>query len=141
MTMVDPSWPVLGRTDNAAFHQMQPGIVIVAPDPGCTDDEHTARQSLQFQRDHCKSTGVPGATIVLMDRVAHQTKAARRVYQTDVDLDWITGFALVTRSLFGRAVASVFMGLTQPPVPTRMFGDVELAVAWAQSLRAGADGR
>ncbi|MCH9682795.1 MAG: hypothetical protein K0V04_15270 [Deltaproteobacteria bacterium] len=141
MTAIDPSWAALGRSDNAAFFAALPRVLVVAPDDGCTDDEQTARQSLMFQREHWQRQGTPGAAVVLMDRVAHQTKAARRVYQTDVDLEWVTGFGLVTHSVFGRAVASVFMGLTQPPVPTRMFGKVEQALHWASGLPAKADGR
>ena len=41
-----------------------------------------------------------------------------------------TGFALVGKTMFGRAVASVFMGLHPPRVPTRMFGTFEEALAW-----------
>lgn len=136
---LDPSWTNLGRSDNASFVLAEPRIIIVAPDEACTDDEKTARQSIQLQQAHWKSQGVRGAAIVLMDRVAHQTKEARRVYQTEVDPTLVTGFALVSSSVFGRAVASVFMGLARPVVPTRMFGSLPLALQWANARNAESD--
>ncbi len=133
---IDPNWPTLGRTGNAAFHLADPRIIVVAPHEGCTDDEATARESVGLQHEHWKAQASSGAAIVLMDRVAHQTKGARRVYQTEVDPKLITGFGLVSSSVFGRAVASVFMGLARPLVPTRMFATLPLALQWAQSHHA-----
>jgi hypothetical protein len=128
---IDPSWPTLGRTGNASFHLAAPRIIVVAPDEGCTDDEITAQQSVDKQHEHWRAQGGRGAVIVLMDRVAHQTKDARRIYQTKVDPSLITGFGLVSSSVFGRAVASVFMGLARPVVPTHMFASLALAMQWA----------
>jgi len=130
---IDPSWPVLGRTDNATFVLADPGVVVVVPDEGCTDDESTARQSIAFQHAHWRAQGRRGAAIVLMDRVGHQTKAARRVYQTEADATLLHRFALVSSSVFGYAVASVFMGLARPAVPTRMFGSLARALRWASA--------
>lgn len=136
---IDPSWPALGRTTNATFYLADPHIMVVAPDDGCTDDETTARQSVGMQHQHWKALGSTGAVIVLMDRVAHQTKDARRVYQTEVDPEIITGFGLVSSSVFGRAVASVFMGLARLAVPTRMFASLPLALQWARAHNAEGD--
>jgi hypothetical protein len=137
---IDPSWPTLGRTHNATFHLAGPRIIVVAPHDGCTDDEVTARQSIAFQHAHWRAQDGKGATVVLMDRVSHQTKGARRVYQAEVDATLITGFALVSSSVFGRAVASVFMGLARPLIPTRMFANLSHALQWAKAQNAEADG-
>jgi len=141
MSGIDPTWPVLGRTDNATFHAASSRVIVVVPDAGCTDDENTARQSVQFQRDHWRAHETSGTAIILMDQVSHQTREARRVYQsnTEVDTRTINGFALISSSVFGRAVASVFMGLARPPVPTRMFADVPGALEWANAINAEAD--
>jgi hypothetical protein len=40
--------------------------------------------------------------------------------------------------LFGRAVASVFIGLHPPRVPTRLFGTMKQALEWARAM-AGAE--
>jgi hypothetical protein len=128
---IDPSWPALGRTGNATFLLADPRIIVVVPDEGCTDDDATARQSVDMQHELLKTHGGSGAVIVLMDRVAHQSKGARRIYQTRVDPALITGFGLVSSSVFGRAVASVFMGLARPVVPTHMFASLALALQWA----------
>ncbi len=143
MSDIDPTWTVLGRTDNATFHAASSRVIVVVPDAGCTDDENTARQSIQFQRDHWRANETTGTAIIMMDRVSNQTREARRVYQseTEIDTETINGFALISSSMFGRAVASVFMGLARPPVPTRMFADVPEALKWAHSLNAEADER
>lgn len=133
MTSIDPRWPVIGRTDNATFYLADPRIIIVVPDEGHPDDETTARQSVALQVAHWQAQGIRGATIVLMDRVVHQSKDARRVYQTDVNAKHFTVCGLVSSSVFGRAVASVFVGLSRPPIPTRMFGTITQAVQWAQA--------
>lgn len=137
---IAPSWPTLGRTDNAAFYLADPRVIVIAPDEGSTDDETTARQSIALQQEHWRAQGSRGAAIVLIDRVGHQTKGARQVYQAEVDPALITGFALVTGSVFGRAVASVFMGLARPVIPTRMFGSLEAALQWARARNAEDEG-
>lgn len=140
VTSIDPSWPVLGRTDNATFYLADPRIIVVAPDEGCTDDEPTARQSVELQIAHWQAQGVRGATIVLMDRVVHQSKAARRVYQIEVNSQRFTVCGLVSSSVFGRAIASVFLGLSRPPLPTRMFGSLAQALQWARAQHDAPDG-
>ena len=131
------AWPILGRTANAAFRLAHPRVIVVEPDDGCTDDEVTARESIALQQQHWREQGHRGAAVVLMDRVTHQTKGARRVYQREVDAELIGGFALVGSTAFGRAVASVFVGLSRPAVPTRMYGSVEEALEWAAGLHGG----
>ena len=49
----------------------------------------------------------------------------------------ITGFALIGGTVFGRAVASVFPGLSRPSAPTKMFGDLERALAWLREIAPG----
>lgn len=141
MSEIDDGWPRLGRTDNATIYAAHRRVLVVAPDDGSTDDESTALQSLDFQRSYWSREQTTGTTIILMDLVGHQTKGARHIYQTKVDTERTNGFALVTRSLFGRAVASVYMGLARPPVLTRMFAELAAALAWAHDRNDEVDGR
>lgn len=136
-SIIDPSWPFLGRTDNASFYLADPRAIVVVPDEGRPDDETTARQSMSLQAAHWQAQGRRGATIVLMDRVVHQSKDARRVYQLEVNPSRFTVCCLVSSSMFGRAVASVFVGLSRPAVPTRMFGSVDQALQWARAHHDG----
>lgn len=136
MSVIDPSWPFLGRTNNATFYLADPRAIVVVPDEGLPDDEVTARQSVALQAAHWQARGQRGATIVLMDRVVHQSKDARRVYQVEVNPASFTVCGLVSSSVFGRAVASVFVGLSRPAVPTRMFGSVDQALQWARAQHA-----
>lgn len=129
---IDPSWPVVGRTGNAIYYLADPRIIVVVPDEN-PDDETTARESVALQVSHWKAQGVRGATIVLTDRVVHQSKDARRVYQHEVTPRHFTVCGLVSSSVFGRAVASVFVGLSRPPVPTRMFGTLAQALQWVKA--------
>jgi len=130
---IDPLWPVLGRTGNASFLLADPHVIVVVPDEGCTDDRATARESVILQHEYWKAQGSYGVAVVLIDRVGHQTRDARGVYQYDVDPALICGFGLVARSPFGRAVASVFLGLARPLVPTRMFVNLEAALTWGRT--------
>ena len=127
-------WHEVGRTDNAVIYLADDRVLVVVPNCDTQDDDATARQSLEFQRAFWARRGSSGAAVILMDRVLVQTREARLVYETEPDLSRIDGFALVTSSPFGRALASVFMGLRRPPVPTRMFSDVNSAIDWARQL-------
>jgi hypothetical protein len=71
-----------------------------------------------------------------MDPVLEQDAGARTVYRDLPDPAFQVCFALVGSSAFGRAVGSVFLGLSRPRVPTRMFGSFEEAVAWIREKLA-----
>ncbi len=69
-----------------------------------------------------------------MDRVVQQDAGARTVYRDAPDPDFQRCFALIGGTIFGRAVASVFIGLHPPRVPTRLFATQEEGLAWARSM-------
>ena len=126
------TWSEVGENDSARYFTPENGIIVVIPHDNCVDTAQTARAAIALQVDHWKRAGHAGASIVLMDQISHQEAGARRVYQHEIDADWYTCVALVTNSVFGRAVASIFLGLAKPPVPTRMFADLEAALVWAR---------
>lgn len=101
---------------------------------GTSDDAATAHESvrlqLEFLRAHARRAGV----VVMMDRVAEQDSAARAVYRDEPDPAFQACFALVGGTPFGRAIASIFIGLHPPRVPTKMFGTFEEAVAWCHAM-------
>lgn len=124
------SWSTIGESDNARFYQIEPGVLAVVPFTGVADTARTAADSIRIQLDHLKTAGRRAGTVVFMDPVVAQDSGARDVYRNAPDPMFQTGFALVGSTMLGRAVASVFMGLHPPRVPTRMFGTFEEALSW-----------
>lgn len=128
------NWQHLGATANADMYEVEPGVLAVVPHEGSADTAETARQSVEFQHRHWVDQGRPGGALVFVDRIRDQDAGARRVYSSLPDPARVTGFALVGGTVFGRAVASVFLGLNPPAAPTRLFHDLDAALAWLREL-------
>jgi hypothetical protein len=126
-------WTPIGTSDNADFYELESGVLAVVPHDGCTDDAHTAQQSVQIQLDYLRPHGRRAAIVVFMDRVIEQTASARVVYRDAPDPAFIACYALVGGTAFGRAVGSIFIGISRPKVPTRLFATLDEALAWART--------
>ncbi len=124
------AWSAIGRSENADFYEVEPGILAVVPLDGSGDTADTAAESVRIQLTHLRASGQRAGIMVFMDRVVSQTSGARDIYRDAPDPAFQVCFALVGSTVFGRAVASIFMGLHPPRVPTRMFGTYEEALAW-----------
>ena len=124
------AWTSIGRSGNADFFEIEPGVLAVVPFDGTTDTAETASESIQIQLAHLRARGRRAGTVVFMDRVASQTSGARDVYRDVPDPMFQTCFALVGSTMFGRAISSVFIGLNPPRVPTRMFATFQEALSW-----------
>ncbi|MEO0604504.1 MAG: hypothetical protein AAF211_23925 [Myxococcota bacterium] len=123
---------LVGTTANARFLLVRPRVIAVVPVPGCVDVAETARASIELQMAYWQSRGEAGGSVIFMDAIVEQDKGARAAYVDLPDPRWFTGFGLVGGTRFGRAVASVFLGLRKPPVPTRFFATSPDAVAWVE---------
>ncbi|MHB1862423.1 MAG: DUF7793 family protein [Gemmatimonadaceae bacterium] len=135
MTAIDTTgWTRIGASDNADFYEVEPRMLAVVPHEGAADTAETARQSVAIQLDHLRSRGARAGVIVFMDPVIEQDAGARAVYRDAPDPSLQVCFALVGSSPFGRAVGSVFLGLSRPRVPTRMFGSFDDAAAWIRQV-------
>ena len=130
------AWSAIGRSANADFYEIEPGVLAVVPFDGSGDTADTAAESVQIQLEHLRARGQRAGVMVFMDRVVSQTSGARDVYRDAPDPTFQACFALVGSTVFGRAVASIFMGLHPPRVPTRMFGTYEEALAWIRQTVA-----
>ena len=130
MTLDTAAWSAIGRSTNADFFQVEPGVLAIVPFEGSSDTAHSAAESVRIQLDHLRRTGQRAGVVVFMDRIVDQTFDARAVYRDAPDPTFQTCFALVGSSRFGRAAASVFIGLQPPRVPTRMFATFEEALEW-----------
>ena len=130
MTPDTSGWSPIGRSRNADFYQIEPGVLAVVPFDGSSDTADSAAESINIQLAHLRANGRRAGTIVFMDPVGAQTSGAREVYRNAPDPTFQICFALVGSTMFGRAVSSVFMGLHPPRVPTRMFGTLQEALTW-----------
>jgi hypothetical protein len=131
-------WTKFGTSDNADFYEVEPGVLAVVPFEGTEDNAETARQSVTTQLEYLRARGKRAGVVVFMDPVLEQHAGARSVYRDLPDPAFQVCFALVGSSAFGRAVGSVFLGLSRPRVPTRMFGSFEEAAAWIRERLAQA---
>lgn len=129
-------WTKIGSSANADFYEVEPQLLAVVPFDGTVDDAETAKESIRIQLAHMRSTGRPAGVIVFMDRIVQQDSAARAVYRDAPDPAFHLCFALVGGTPFGRAVASIFIGLSPPKVPTRMFSSFDEAAAWVRTRRS-----
>jgi len=122
------NWIKFGQTANADFYEISPGFLAVVPFNRCTDDELTAKASVQTQLEYLHSKKQRAAIVIFMDNIIQQTAGARAIYRDMPDPTYQACFALVGGTFFGRAVGSVFLGLSKPRVPTQMFGTLEQAL-------------
>ena len=135
MNIDTASWTTIGRSDNADFYQIEEGLLAVVPFDKTTDDAKTARQSVQIQHDYLRARGRRAAVVVFMDRIVEQDAAARAVYRDAPDPAFVACYALVGGTAFGRAVGSIFIGISRPKVPTKLFATLEEARVWALGQR------
>jgi len=133
MTVDISNWIKFGQTVNADFYEISPGFLAVVPFNECTDDATTAIASVQTQLDYLHSKKQKAAVVIFMDNIIQQTAGARTIYRDMPDPAYQVCFALVGGTFFGRAVGSVFLGLSKPRVPTQMFGTLEQAMEWCRS--------
>jgi hypothetical protein len=136
--VIDASaWTRIGRSENAEFFEIEPGVLAVVPFDRCEDDELTARASIRIQLEHLRSKRARAGVLVFMDRILKQSTQAREVYRQEPDPAFQACFALVGGTTFGRAVGSFFIGIHPPRVPTRMFRTLDEALAWAREMVRG----
>lgn len=134
MNVIDvKGWTKIGTSANADFYEVEPQILAVVPFDGSLDDASTAKESVRIQLEHMRATGRRAGVIVFMDRVVQQDSGARTVYRDAPDPAFQVCFALIGGTPFGRAVASIFLGLSPPKVPTRMFSSFDEAIAWVRT--------
>ncbi len=125
-------WKHIGSSPNAAIYELDAQVLVVVPHDGARDTAETAAESVRIQLEFLKALKRRCGVVVMMDHVAEQDGAARTVYRDAPDPAYQACYALVGSTKFGRAVASIFTGLSPPKVPTKMFGTFDEAVAWVR---------
>ena len=137
MSLVDASFQLVGNTSNTEYRTKPDArdILIVLPRSGLRDDGASARMNIDFQVKYAESVGRPCAVIVHLASLMSQDTEARRVYAAAMTPDHFFAASLVVSSPISRAIGSFFLGLSRPAVPTKMWGDIDKAIAWAESVR------
>lgn len=133
------SLPRVGGTDAGDYYEVAPDVIVALPRAGYVQTPEGARASLLELHRIARSRSRRLVIVVLVDRVRSQDSAARRVWRQEIDGSLICGLVLTGSSLLGRAIASFFIGLTGPRLPTQMVGTLQEAVQWGteQIARSG----
>jgi hypothetical protein len=126
----------VGGTKAGGFYVLQPDVLLACPLDGYIQTVDGARESLLEQHRIARELGRRQVLVVLVDRVRSQDSGSRSVWSDEVDTKLMCGLALVGKSPLSRAIASFFLGLRRPRVPTRMFGTTDRAIAWAKTVIA-----
>jgi hypothetical protein len=132
---VPEQWKLLGRTHNTHYFLLADDVMIVLPDKGLKDDGASARVNIDYQTAYARLIGRPCCVIVVIDSLTSQDSEARRIYQAGMNPALFYAAALIVSHPLARAIGSFFLGLTRPPVPTRLFETVEDAAAWVVTQR------
>lgn len=132
-----PNWQRVGSTANTEYRTPRGAgdILIVLPEVGLRDDAASARMNIEFQVQYAARVGRPCAVVVLLGSLTSQDAEARRIYASGMQPERFFAVSLVVTSALSRAIGSFFLGLSRPSVPTKMFGDFDKAIAWAESQR------
>jgi hypothetical protein len=123
--------PRVGGTGAGAYYEVAPDVILAQPREDYVQNEDGARASLLELHRIARERGRKIVSVVLLDRVRGQDAGARRIWKEELDVSLVAGLALVGSSLIGRAIASFFIGLARPTVPTVMVASLDEAVAWA----------
>ena len=132
---VPEQWKPLGRTFNTHYFLLADDVMIVVPDKGLKDDGASARVNMDYQTAYARLVGRRCCVVVVIDSLTSQDAEARRVYAAGMQPSLFYAAALVVTSPLARAIGSFFLGLTRPPVPTKLFESVEDAAAWIVTQR------
>jgi hypothetical protein len=136
--MISPrdGWTQLPSTANADWYAVQHDVLAILPHEDARDTEASARESIDIQRRHWQQAGHRGGVIIFMENLLDQDSGARAVYMKESDPGCTTCYALIGRSFFAQAIASVFTGLARPRVPTSIFRTLDDALAWVGEMNA-----
>ncbi len=132
---VPSTWQPIGSTINTRYFMAAPDLMIVWPHVGSTDDGASAKENLEFQRDHAQKAGCRFGYVIVLSTLTSQDTNARKIYAEGMTTDWSLGVALVVENPLSRAIASFFAGLTKPKVPTRIVNSVDAGLTWLKESK------
>jgi hypothetical protein len=133
--LVPEQWKPLGRTFNTHYFLLADDVMVILPDKGLKDDGVSARVNMDYQTAYARLVGKRCCVIVFIDSLTAQDREARRIYMAGTQPSLFYATALIVANPLARALGRIVLGLTRPPVPTRLFVSVDDAAAWAVAQR------
>ncbi|MES0491625.1 MAG: hypothetical protein ABUK01_16635 [Leptospirales bacterium] len=128
------TWESVGETISTKYFLDDKDILIVIPDQGSIDDEVTALENVNFIIDFSEKIGSSVGTVIYLTNLRSQDTKARKIYsKMDSNHNYATG--LVVTNLLSRAIGSFFIGLSKPPLPSKLFSNYEDAIEWIKTQR------
>lgn len=115
-------------------YELRPGTLFVVPEDGAMDEERHAATLLSVLTDYSREMGRAPAVLAAMDRWGGHRLAARRYYAREYSMSAVRAAAMITRTAFGNAVASLFLGMYRANLPVASFRSLGEANAWLASL-------
>lgn len=104
------------------------GVLNILNKPKKVHDLQDALENVQIAREIAKNNTHP--LLIDMTNIRSMSREAREVYVMESERDYVMAVALVTTSITSRVVANFFIGFNKPPVPTKLFNDIEAAKKW-----------
>ena len=120
------------ETTNAYLNIRSDGILVFRYKDGVTDTLESAREN-RAASERLVGDRAPVPLLIDFARAKGTTAEAREYYISDA-VPIRSRVALLIKSPVSRVLGNVYMGLTQNPVPTKLFTSEEKAVRW---LREG----
>jgi hypothetical protein len=106
------------------------GLMHFVYGEGVLVDLDAARAVIAGARD-ALDTIAPHPTLVDLGRVKGVTRDAREFFSSSQEnMEIASRVALIAGNPIARVVGNFFLGLNRPPVPVKLFGDVDSARAW-----------
>lgn len=126
----------IGKTTNTVTYtiEAEPDLLIIVPVEGTMDNARDARENVAFFHSYARALGKPCGSVVIMTNMLSQEAEARRAYG-EIDPRLFFAAALVVESALSRALGSFFVGLSHPPIPTKLFDSIENAIQWLRTMR------
>ncbi len=131
---VRPEWERLPGTAAGAYFRIGCDLVLAIPNPEYKQSVGAAEASLRLLDTIAREAGRKQGILVLVDRVASQDAAARRVWSSPRQEETRCCQGLICGTLLARAIGSFFLGLNKGTIPTRMFPSLEEATPWAREM-------
>ena len=115
------------------LREFEPGLLLIVPEEGAADSVESAQALVEAIAGYGRSQGRTAGVVGFVDRMGEQALPARRLYARLGRPELVASAALLGATGFGRAVASVFLGLYRPSVPIALFEQPEEALDWLRA--------
>lgn len=106
------------------------GIMHHRLDPGTTVTESLARLTVEQLADFAGGRRMPA--VVDIRNVKFADRAARDVFSEDLEFESAT--AIVVSSGLTQSIGNLYLGISRPSRPTRLFISIDEATRWAGSF-------